>query len=282
MVHNMKKIGFVDYYISEWHANNYPAWIKEACAKTGASYEVAYAWAEQDASPYDGRTTDEWCRDFGVERCATIDELCERSDVIIVLAPSNPEKHLAYTKEVFKHGKRTYVDKTFSPDFKTAAEMFDIAARYGAPFFSTSALRYAEELEKIDTGMGVSTTGGGSNLPEYVIHQVEMLVKLMGKAEKIRAKKEDDKTVLNVLYKDGRMARMTYAPELSYTVSSLGGEAVAVKSPFFVGLITDVIRFFESGVTSFDAEETLEAMRLREAALIAAEKLGEWVTLDSI
>ena len=43
-----------------------------------------------------------------------------------------------------------------------------------------------------------------------------------------------------------------------------------------------MIRFFESGVTSFDAEETLEAMRLREAALIAAEKLGEWVTLDSI
>ena len=28
----MKKIGFVDYYLSEWHANNYPAWIEEACA----------------------------------------------------------------------------------------------------------------------------------------------------------------------------------------------------------------------------------------------------------
>ncbi len=23
------KIGFVDYYIDEWHANNYPAWFAE-------------------------------------------------------------------------------------------------------------------------------------------------------------------------------------------------------------------------------------------------------------
>ena len=26
----MRKIGFVDHYIDEWHANNYPAWIRES------------------------------------------------------------------------------------------------------------------------------------------------------------------------------------------------------------------------------------------------------------
>ena len=43
----MKKIGFVDYYISEWHANNYPAWIRQANEKLGTDYAVSYAWAEQ-------------------------------------------------------------------------------------------------------------------------------------------------------------------------------------------------------------------------------------------
>ena len=38
----MKKIGFVDYYISEWHANNYPAWIDAL----GCDYKVTHAWAE--------------------------------------------------------------------------------------------------------------------------------------------------------------------------------------------------------------------------------------------
>ena len=113
----MKTIGFVDYYISEWHANNYPAWIKEAAEKLGVDYAVSYAWAEEYVSPVDKRNTDEWCRDFGVERCESIAELCEKSDFIIVLAPSNPEKHLAYASEVLKYGKRTYVDKTFAPDY---------------------------------------------------------------------------------------------------------------------------------------------------------------------
>ena len=36
-----KKIGFIDLYISEWHANNYPAWIKKACEEFGYDYSVA-------------------------------------------------------------------------------------------------------------------------------------------------------------------------------------------------------------------------------------------------
>ena len=85
-----KKIGFVDLYISEWHANNYPAWIKDAAEKLALPYEVAYAYAEQEVSPVDGRTTDEWCEAFGVKKCESIDELCEKSDVIIVSLPPIP------------------------------------------------------------------------------------------------------------------------------------------------------------------------------------------------
>ena len=54
----MKTIGFVDYYISEWHANNYPQWIKDVCAESGRNFEVKYVWAEKYISPVDGRNTD--------------------------------------------------------------------------------------------------------------------------------------------------------------------------------------------------------------------------------
>lgn len=33
------KIGFVDYYIAEWHANNYPAWFAAASKELGADVE---------------------------------------------------------------------------------------------------------------------------------------------------------------------------------------------------------------------------------------------------
>jgi len=96
----MKKIGFIDYFLSEWHANNYPAWIHELSKKFKEEFQVAYAWAEVDISPFDGVSTDQWCEKYRVERCNSIQELCEKSDYILVLSPSNPEMHLKYAKEV--------------------------------------------------------------------------------------------------------------------------------------------------------------------------------------
>ena len=278
----MKKIGFVDYYVSEWHANSYPAWIKEACAKLRLQYEVSYVWAERDVSPYDGRTTDEWCRAYGAERCDTIDELCQKSDVVVILAPSDPDKHFGYCAEVFKHGKRTYVDKTFAPDLKTAKEIFALAEQYGTPFFSSSALRYASELNGLKDVKVFKTTGGGSNLPEYIVHQAEMVVKVMGEADKVRAIKDGGTTVFDIAFSDGRAARMSYAPELSFCACADADEYTAMASPFFVRLISDIVTFFEDGKAPFDASETIEVMRLREGALKAADSLGEWIDLSTI
>ena len=120
----MKRVGFIDYYIGESHANNYPGWFKEICEKSGLDYGVAYVWAELDVSPVTGETTDEWCAKTGAVRCETMKELCEKSDVIVVLAPSNPEKHLGYAQAVLPYGKRTYIDKTFAPNLPTAQEIF--------------------------------------------------------------------------------------------------------------------------------------------------------------
>ena len=70
----MKKIGFVDYYISEWHANNYPAWIKNYCKSAGLDYEVTYAWAEKDVSLVDGKTTAEWCENMNIEQYICVEK----------------------------------------------------------------------------------------------------------------------------------------------------------------------------------------------------------------
>jgi hypothetical protein len=45
----------------------------------------------------------------------------------------------------------------------------------------------------------------------------------------------------------------------------------SVKSPFFDGLIADMLNFFETGKTSFDTSETLAVSRLRDAVLTATE-----------
>lgn len=279
----MKSIGFVDYYINEWHANNYPNWIKSLCEETGEEFCVKYAWAELDTAPAGGKTTDEWCADFGVEKCQTIEELCEKSDFIIVLCPSNPEKHLEYVEKVFPFKKRTYVDKTFAPDLATAEKIYEIANRYGTKFFSSSALRYAEELDQLKGSRAIVTLGGGTSVEEYIIHQVEMAVKVaQSKATKIRVESQDEQYFIRVIFEDGKQATMIFA-NMSFAMagqSAVGGSNfLMMESPFFMNLMKDILRFFNTGEVSFPDWETLEVMRIREAIVKAQDKIGEWIDL---
>lgn len=280
----MKKIGLVDFYISEWHANNYPVWIREINAELGTDFEVAYAWAEEDVSPVDGVTTDEWCAKMQVTRCATLAELCEKSDVILVLAPSNPEKHLPYAKEVLPYGKRTYIDKTFAPDLETAKEIFRIASEHGTPFFSTSALRYAEELGKHLGDTSFLLTGGGRSLDEYSIHLVEMAVVLFGApATRVKAERQGERFVFFLETEGGEAATVVFSRAMPFGIEGEDKEGKsryhAAKSPFFMNLMRAILRFYESGELPFDGKETLEVMRIRDGVLKAAEHCGEWIDL---
>lgn len=279
----MKKIGFVDYYISEWHANNYPAWIRDAAQKLGLEYEVAYAWAEKDVSDFDGRTTDEWCAAFGVQKCDTIAELCEKSDIIMILAPSNPETHLGYAEEVLKYGKRTYIDKTFAPDFETSKKIFALGKKYHAPFFSSSALRYSAALADLKNPKSVTTFGGGSNFEEYIVHQAEMVIASLKRAPLAIRVEKQGKQYISTVKLDGASATMLYSPELSYAMSSENenGERIYKTSGkgHFPALIKDILRFFETGKISFDTNETLDVIKLREAAIKGTSADGQWLNI---
>ncbi len=280
----MKSIGIIDFYISEWHANNYPQWLREVCAEQGLDYEVRYAWAEQELSPYDGRTTDEWCLANHAERCGSIAELCQRSDVILILAPSDPEKHLAYAKEALPFGKPTFIDKTFAPCLAEAEEIYRIADRYHTPIFSTSALRYAEELELMREPSALIVNGGGSNFPEYAVHMVEMAVLLMqSPVEQVQVLQQGNQKLCRMTAKNGIEATLIYSPSMPFVVSvdrkNIPGKGRAIQSDYFRHLMRDIIRFFETAVPSFDRRETLEVIRVRDALLEADRTPGAWLSI---
>lgn len=277
----MKTIGFIDYYISEWHANNYPEWIKEICEKEGKDFCIKYAWAEEYVSPVDGRNTDEWCKEFGVERCETIEELCEKCDYILILSPSNPEKHLGYAEVALKYKKNTYIDKTFAPDYETAKKIFDIAEENGTKFFSSSALRYSEELDEFKGSNSIISFGSGRLFDEYIIHQIEMVQKIAEeKPTAVRVEKQGEQYFTTIKYENGKMATMIFADIFPFQIygrkDAEEGVYKTMESPFFKNLLSDILRFFESGEVSFDPEQTLSVMKIREAAIKGKGDLGNW------
>ena len=204
----MKKIGFIDNYLDEWHANNYPQTIERLA---GDEMKVAYAYARQDAP--NGMTTDEWCAKMGVERVDTIEELVEKSDYIIVLSPDHPQYHEELCAIPLRSGKRVYVDKTFAVDSATAKRIFAVANESGTPVFSSSALRFADEVmaqtvkpDEIDH-MTVIANGD----PDiYLIHMIEPSIRLMGpKAERTMFVGTEKSPSWVVEFAGGRKVNMT-------------------------------------------------------------------------
>ena len=105
-----------------------------------------------------------------------------------------------------KYGKNTYIDKPFAPSYAIAVEIFDVAKKHGAKFFSSSALRYAKELEAVEGVCNLKTTGCGANFEEYIVHQAEIAVKtLKTSVDKVRVDSEDGiRYACRALFTDGK------------------------------------------------------------------------------
>ena len=279
----MKKIGFVDYYLSEWHANNYPVWFKAVNAEMGTDYEVAYAWGQLDVSPEDGVTSEQWCEKYGATLCSSLEELCEKSDYIMILAPSHPDKHLPLARTVLKYGKPTFIDKTFAPNSAESDEIFALAEKYGTKFFSTSALRCATELEKFVGATNLMVTGGGSNLPEYSVHILEIAVSvLQDPIKRVMMEMQSQMHICHAETVSGKTALLMYMPGFGYSVAGEvegKGRHKMITSAFFNVLMGDIIKFFECNGAEypFDPAQTREVMRVRDAVLKADTQPNTWI-----
>lgn len=277
----MKKIGFIDYYLNEWHANNYPAWITEA---TGGEMKVAYGYGKI-VHPVNGMTSEEWCEKMGVEYCATIDELVEKSDYLIVLSPDNPEMHWELVQKPLRSGKPTYVDKTFAPDKATAEAIFALAEEHHTPMWSSSALRFSDEILNLDASKidGIVSVGSGV-MDNYLIHQVEPIVTLMGTdLARVLYTGTDMTPHIVFQYKDGRAATAAHMPEAPFAlyINNTDGTTVSIPgtSEFFPNLIRRMIEFFatDGKVVGAPKEQTIAVIAAIDAAKAAKQNPGVWV-----
>lgn len=276
------KLGFIDYYLDEFHANNYPEWIKEA---SNGEIEVAYAYAKID-SPIGGMTTDEWCAKYGVERVNSIEELIEKSDVLNVLSPDNPEMHEELCDLALKSGKPTYVDKTFADTKEIAKRIFAVAEANNTPCFSSSSLRFAEEYQRVDRGEieNIASIGPGP-LDVYSIHQIEPLVYIMGPdVSRVMYVGTEKWPALVLEWNDGRRATMSHHGwECPFSMCLDGrdgkSELVEVKSEYFMAFINELVDFFRTGEVKVPHEDTIAVIAVREAAIKSAGKPNEWVAV---
>lgn len=277
-----KKIGFIDYYLDEWHALNYPQFIKEA---TDGEFEVAYAYAEMDKPG--GMTTDQWCEKYGVQRLDSIDEVVEKSDCIIVLSPDNPERHWDLCQKPLRSGKCVYVDKTFALEKSTAEALVKLAEEHNTPFFSTSALRFADELKDVDReGICFINSRGPGNFDTYSIHQIEPIVVLMGsKAKRIMSVGSGKYESMVIEFEGNRSIVMSHYGwtnvDFSMLVNYEDGRTVSVPamSNTFPNFIKAMCDFFKTGDIKAAHDETVAIMGIIEAGNKALANPNTWIEI---
>ena len=282
------QIGFIDYFIDEWHAQNYPRMIKDAVARGFPDAQVGLAW-EQTTIP--GKMNiDQFCAKHGIAKAAGVEQVVAESDAIIVLSPDNSEKHEELCQLPLRSGKPVYIDKPIAPDLATARRILDLARTHRTPTFSSSALRFGSELAALQSARAgqvpdyVATRGSGPPAI-YAIHQYEMIVAAMGiGARRVQQVGTKDVPALVIEYAADRRAMATILDGAEFELCAsyvVDGKRQTQRIPnmpdFFPRFIEAMLTFFATGKSPVKSEETLEIAALIEAGTKAVGRPGEWI-----
>lgn len=283
-----KKIGFIDDYLDNWHADSYPGFIAKSAF--GGNFKVALAW-EKRPNPASGKNADQWCREHSIPKATSMEQVIRECDCLVVLSPKDAAPHEELADLPLQSGKPLYIDKPFAPSAAAARRMFAKAAKHGTPMYSSSALRFGSELHKALTGtlknkpiQFVSVRGGG-NFREYAIHQIEMLVMCLGiGAQRVMHVGRPDNEVLVVDHGDGRRGVVHVSPQMPFSISIGYLENNVTKTllinemnDFFPRFIDAMLTFFDTQEPPVAPEQTLEIAAILEAGVTALDRPEVWV-----
>lgn len=288
----MKKVGIIDNYISNFHSNTYHKLFAEIAEEEGReSYVITHVYAVTDVSPSTNETTDEWCARVGAKKCDSIEEVCREVDVIMVLAPNNPEMHEEMVQIPFRSGKPVYVDKTFAPDYATAKRIADLGKQTGAKFWSSSAVRFdpvLEEYTKDPVSRVHSAVVQGPNVFDiYSIHIIEVLNTVMKDGvEAVTCLSGGKNLIFKLDYKDGRcsfyhqLIKGNFQFMAFLDTDAERGVRLECSSDFWRGFARGLMDYFDTGVAFVNVESTVECIAVRSAMRRAMENVGERIEVE--
>jgi predicted dehydrogenase len=233
-------------------------------------------------------------QELGVEIVDSIEKLLEKVDVVL-LETNDGRPHLEQALPVFKAGKRVFIDKPLAATLSETEAIFKAAAQYNTPVFTSSALRFDQNVQKVVDGSIGRVTGADVYTPAtidknhldlawYAIHGVEMLFTVMGSGCKQVTRTYTDGTDMVVgVWEDNRIGTVrairTGAADIAGT--AFGEKGIAALGPFstYAPLIKQIITFFETGKSPVSAEQTIEIFKFIDGAQQSRKKGGKTVKL---
>ncbi len=234
---------------------------------------------------------------LGVEIVPSIAELLKRVDYVL-LETNDGNLHLEQASQVFKAGKPMFIDKPLAATLAQSMAIYQLARDYNVPIFSSSALRYVPQNQKLRNGEYGKVMGADCYSPAtreitqpdfgwYGIHGVETLFTVMGTGcVSVNRMSAEGTDVVVGLWSDGRIGTFRGIREGK---SNYGGTAFTDKSIEPVGtyqgyevLLSEILNFFRTGVPPVSEEETLEIFTFMEASNASKRNEGKIILMEDV
>lgn len=214
----------------------------------------------------------------------------------VLLETNDGRLHLEQAIEVFKSGKICYIDKPIGSTLGEAIAIFEMAEKYKVPIFSSSALRYSPQNQKLRNGEFGDIIGADCYSPHkvepthpdfgfYGIHGIETLYTIMGTGcESVNRMSSENADIVVGRWKDGRIGTFR---GIKKGPAIYGGTAFGAKKAIEVGgyqgykvLLEQILNFFQTGISPISREETIEIFTFMKASNMSKEENGRIVTLE--
>lgn len=238
--------------------------------------------------------------DCGVELVDSPERLLGEVDGVLVLSVCG-ESHLKSARPFLEAGLPTFVDKPFASSWVDVQEIANLAKQHGGLLWSSSALRFAEEVQNLQEkesqlgGLkGLVSFGpairaeGNPGLLHYGIHAAEVLFALMGPGcDRVSCISKSETELVTARFADGRLATLrgtrTGSSAYGFTAFFEHGVMHELVSTRFAyrNLCRAIVDSFKTKKPAVALDETLELMRFLFAANESGEADGQWISLGS-
>ncbi len=265
-------------------------------AKVVAAFKGGSADIESSASRVEGYTQ-QLVEKYGVKIYDSIEELARNVDAIMIEAVDG-RPHLDQFRRTLAAKKPVFIDKPLAGTLRDGLEIARLARANGVAVFSSSSLRYGPEplapkFEKIGGVLTAYSVGPAELEPHhpdffwYGIHCVEALFTVMGPGCTTVTRTHTAKAdVITGVWADGRVgtAQGNRNGFKGYGVTVLGpkGTVTVGEKHSYAGLLSEVMKFFQTKVSPVPLDTTIEILAFMEAADESKRRGGTPVTIAEV
>jgi len=232
--------------------------------------------------------------DMGIEIVPSIDALLKKVDAVIMNSVDG-RVHLEQARPVLEAGIPLFVDKPVAASLDDTKELIALSKKTGTPFFSSSTLRYCQEVIDLNKQDVVGCVAYSPckldpthpDLFWYGIHGVETLFTVMGPGcQSVQRTQADGTEIVTGVWKDGRVGTFRGIRDGSYgygvvVFGKKGIELTKIRARYDL-LVVEIVKFFRTKQPPVSPEQTLEIVAFMTAADMSRDADGETIAMDRL